>query len=1339
MSGRFDMATIDDPDADRKGKEEMADLDVSIIASSSKKHKRGLKTMKKKTPLIDMNTSVRRKRLNSSLTKKLNLSINSVQKQSLRANNRALAVNLERTKQELRMALEMTQELRREIQEKDMRIVTLERVSGLRNEEIEEEVLRRVEQNHATLRGILTAMGESLFSVSHNLSDALHHCVQSSRRSTIGSRKTSSVGGNSSNADLEVDINESAYQRSIYAQTQGSSLPLPLGIVPQSEDLPGPPHPAFSASAHDMSVIAEQTMCLDDIEPLSDLDTSLMNQDISEESEVEILKPHVSNNKSEKGKTQVSKLPQRVPRKEKGANSGASGSEVNNTDNTMVQDVPNVNIGQDVKGQNEVEKTEENVKDKSKTSKKDKKVKEKNEKAVEMVDRRGTFVVADAKDLNSEAKICTSNKSGVKEDDSDDRRKTFVKPQSPKVDVKNDRRGTFVVPAVPSESVEEPEPMEDEDQTRYFNTDMEMTEVLSFSQPISSMSSSESMNKSNESSGPSSAKKTNREENREEKTKTKDDSKEKSKENSQKNSGKVKESTGKSNLEVLKNKLQKIKSTDSLKSSKASKDESEEATDKAEEKKETETNGKSVVEMRVSKPGNFEYRVSRKQEDGTRQPVPLKPVSRSRSRGKVKLSKSTSDVITSLAKTPGKPKNVFDFGDRTPTVTLDPKSLYDDAEKNDEEKKQVDSEKAEKDQKSKKEGNKKSLKEERKSGKSSGEVNGRSAQSVKETKLLPDNPVYYVPLAKGSPAVVKEPARQSRRSRSKPRSYKEASSDEDDLEEEEGEVKSKAKGRGRSKSRKRHSSGEEEQNSRRTRSQSRGRRDRKKEEEEDGGDQPMVEKNKRQSRGRSRTRKNKDEDEEKGEDKVIKERASRSRTRKAAEVQETDEKKDDTEEVKIIRKTRSRSRARSVKRNVKEMEDCVTKDSNTAAKEKESENRCNEIQTEGVEKSSSGEKPRKSSKQFLESLRKSTDIGEKVEKQQTKAFLASLVNDKEKNTEGRKSTKHAEVLASSSSEEDVQDKMVEEGQRIMSVNESLVDDLDEEKTKPSATVKDKSNKRKHHEVDDDRHCKEKVEDRKQKAETVKESTRDTQGKVKNESVKKTEEKDNGRSQSGKQKDAKVTDKSKGPESTVSENKLAVNDRLSQFVRERGHPKPMMMEDDDDITFSDFDKLYKHVSAKRASNSNTDGKLDDQEAAREDPKEEKKENGGKEVEPENLNLKTPTMSRPKSTKSAAKSRSKKSSKKNSSEKKESEKENSVEENVSQSKKKLELLKKRLTQIEPGKPSLEPLSDVLTSQSLPCSPNSDEPDRKRRRRGEPVSYKEKPLNSKMRRGDAFFDSS
>jgi hypothetical protein len=39
----------------------------------------------------------------------------------------------------------VNQELRRELQEKEMRIVTLERVSGLKNEDIEEEVTRRVE------------------------------------------------------------------------------------------------------------------------------------------------------------------------------------------------------------------------------------------------------------------------------------------------------------------------------------------------------------------------------------------------------------------------------------------------------------------------------------------------------------------------------------------------------------------------------------------------------------------------------------------------------------------------------------------------------------------------------------------------------------------------------------------------------------------------------------------------------------------------------------------------------------------------------------------------------------------------------------------------------------------------------------------------------------------------------------------------------------------------------------------------------------------------------------------------------------------------------------------
>lgn len=73
-----------------------------------------------------------------------------------------------------------------------------------------------------------------------------------------------------------------SYIRSIYAQTQGSSLPLPMEQVPRSDEgVPQALIPTFSASSHDMSVIAEQTICLDDIEPLTDLDSSLLNQGIS--------------------------------------------------------------------------------------------------------------------------------------------------------------------------------------------------------------------------------------------------------------------------------------------------------------------------------------------------------------------------------------------------------------------------------------------------------------------------------------------------------------------------------------------------------------------------------------------------------------------------------------------------------------------------------------------------------------------------------------------------------------------------------------------------------------------------------------------------------------------------------------------------------------------------------------------------------------------------------------------------------------------------------------------------------------------------------------------------
>lgn len=913
------------------------------------------------------------------------------------------------------------------------------------------------------------------------------------------------------------------------------------------------------------------------------------------------------------------------------------------------------------------------TKENSKPSKKEKKGR--NEKALESVDRRGTFVVADAKDLESDKKICRFEKieTEKEEEDSGDRRKTFVKPggQTKEDAGKNDRRGTFVVPPNPvvdeAGGREELEPMEDEDQTRYFNTDMEMTEVFNFTQQIST----ESINRSNESSRPGSAKGekgteqkdtearpgsgksekgTDKKEHKEKKTK--EDSLQKKEESSKKSSVKTKESSGKPDLDLLKSKLEKIKSTDSTRLSNGSKDISEEKSEKSNERRDSDDgHGKSVVEMRVSKPGNFEYRVSRKQDDGTRKPVPQKPVSRSRSKGKVKLSKSTSEVITNIAKTPGKPRNVFDFGDRTPTVTLDLKSLNNDSESADKEhQKGTESKKAEKDQKSKENKKEKDVLNCKPSEEKEPKI--KSSKTVKDQKLLPDNPVYYVPLAKGSPAVVKEPTRQSRRSRSKPRTYREASSDEEEMEEEDGDVK----GQQRSKSRRRFSSGEEvEKSGRRTRSQSRGRKKngKKDEEEEDKNYEPAVAKKQRQSRGRSRTRRNDDEDEEV---KVTKERASRSRTRKAVEQQENDDggKSEDLEEVKIVRKTRSRSRARSVKSRAEVMED-----EDEASQEKMME-KCPDENQKETEIAISVDNVRKSSRPFLESLRKSTDVSDKVDKEQAKAFLASLVNNKEKDKEPVTSNKHAEVLVPSSSEEEIEEKAVEDGQR-MSVNESLVEDVQDanEQVSCSPVLPEKRMKRKRGEVDDDKCTKEEEQDAKKVTE-FKKADVDSAAEVKK-SVKKEDKKEPSR----KEKEAKVIGNPAVADLSTTDSLPVVNDRLSQFVRERGRPKPIVMEEDDDITFSDFDKLYKHVSAKRSMESEKDGKVNNQEKAVE-VKTKEKVGSSEEASQENLDFKTPSVPSRKSTKSAAKSRSKKSSKKKSKDEEQkpkeeqgSEKENSVE--------------------------------------------------------------------------------
>ena len=73
---------------------------------------------------------------------------------------------------------------------------------------------------------------------------------------------------------------------------------------------------------------------------------------------------------------------------------------------------------------------------------------------------------------------------------------------------------------------------------------------------------------------------------------------------------------------------------------------------------------KAMVEMRIKKPGNFTFAASRKEADGSRKPVPEKVSNRARSKKKMVTPEKDRDPNSDAD------KDVFNFGDRTPTVPL---------------------------------------------------------------------------------------------------------------------------------------------------------------------------------------------------------------------------------------------------------------------------------------------------------------------------------------------------------------------------------------------------------------------------------------------------------------------------------------------------------------------------------------------------------------------------------------------------------------------------------------------------------------------------------------------
>ncbi|KAK7485882.1 hypothetical protein BaRGS_00022877 [Batillaria attramentaria] len=72
---------------------------------------------------------------------------------------------------------------------------------------------------------------------------------------------------------------------------------------------------------------------------------------------------------------------------------------------------------------------------------------------------------------------------------------------------------------------------------------------------------------------------------------------------------------------------------------------------------------KLAVAMRVGKPGDMKFAASRKEEDGSRKAIPVKPDTKARSKSKKRMEEMLKNLPTE------EPKSIFDFHDKTPRHT----------------------------------------------------------------------------------------------------------------------------------------------------------------------------------------------------------------------------------------------------------------------------------------------------------------------------------------------------------------------------------------------------------------------------------------------------------------------------------------------------------------------------------------------------------------------------------------------------------------------------------------------------------------------------------------------
>ena len=246
-------------------------------------------------------------------------------------------------------------------------------------------------------------------------------------------------------------------------------------------------------------------------------------------------------------------------------------------------------------------------------------------KSGDMKDRRGTFVlpknVSDVVSKNETLNSVNSKSDGFLSFD-DERRKTFLGTKEQ------------LLPPPPSNLQKiSPQYSFDPEVTEYFNCDMEFTAVIDNSNEIILESSN---NVAKEQTSASDI--------------------------DQSKSAKAANKIGK----VANNDKRPHKTTDADKKPVT-------AVNKtgfvASDKPSTKTENQPAVEFRLPKPGKIVFAASRKTFDGTRERVPSKLPQKSRSKTKVKLTKSTKNDDSDV-------KSMFDFHEKTPTVLKQTSSIY---------------------------------------------------------------------------------------------------------------------------------------------------------------------------------------------------------------------------------------------------------------------------------------------------------------------------------------------------------------------------------------------------------------------------------------------------------------------------------------------------------------------------------------------------------------------------------------------------------------------------------------------------------------------------------------